>query len=93
MAEFGEIVWALKPKSKGINKWEYRWCEGVWFGVVNRSGENIVLTVEGATRTPHIRRKPEGEDRWNARVLDKARGLPWEPIPGKNSVQIPFRVF
>ncbi len=92
VVEFGEVVWALRPKSRGISKWDYRWYEGVWVGVVNKSGEHIVLTEEGATRTPHVRGRPEGEYRWNIGALNRARGLPWEPVPGKNSVQIPVRI-
>ncbi len=59
IAERGEVVWAIRPTIRGANKWDYRWYEGVWVGVVNSSGENIVLTEEGATRAPHIRRRPE----------------------------------
>ncbi len=90
VVEFGEVVWALRPKSKGTSKWDYRWHEGVWVGAVNKSGakHHMLELEDGTTRTPHARRRPEGEDRWNMRALDHARGLPWEPIPGKNSVQI-----
>ncbi len=44
-------------------------------GIVNKSGESIVLTEDGATRTPHIGRKPDGEERWNGRMLDKVKGI------------------
>ncbi len=26
--KLGEVVWAIRPKSKGVNKWDYRWYEG-----------------------------------------------------------------
>ncbi len=74
VVELGEVVWALRPKSRGINKLDYIWYEGVWVGVVNKSGENIVLTEEGATRTPHVRRMPEGEDRCNIRGTKQGYG-------------------
>ncbi len=91
VVEFGEVVWAIRPKSRGVTKWDYRWYEGIWVGVVNRSGEHVVLTEEGAARTPHVRRKPEDE-RWRSRILDKVKGVPWEPVPGKGTLQIPVKV-
>ncbi len=60
VAEFGERVGALRPKSKGAHKWDYIWYEGVRVGVVSESGEKIIITPEGATRSPQVRRRPEG---------------------------------
>ena len=33
IAEFGETVMYLYPKSKGVDKFDSRWGEGIWLGV------------------------------------------------------------
>ena len=38
LVKFGEGVWYLKPKSKGKNKAECRWEDGVYLGVRDESG-------------------------------------------------------
>ena len=40
--EFGECVTYLKPKSKGVNKADPRWKEGVYLGMKNRSEEYLM---------------------------------------------------
>ena len=38
IAEFGECVWYLKPGSKGKDKFDCRWDEGVYLGIRRASG-------------------------------------------------------
>ncbi len=40
VAEFGESVWFLYPKSKGRNKMKSRWASGIWLGVRDESGRS-----------------------------------------------------
>ena len=63
VAECGECVWAIRPKSKGASKWEYRWYSGIWVGMMVETNEHIILTPEWATRTNRIRRKLDGTQR------------------------------
>ncbi len=46
VVEFGEIVWALMPACRGVTTRDYMRYEGMWVGVVSKSGEHIVLTEE-----------------------------------------------
>ncbi len=45
-AEFGECVYYMKLKTKGIHTWEERWAEGIWLGVREESGEMLPLIQE-----------------------------------------------
>ena len=38
IAKFGECIWFFKPNSKGKNKAEYRWLNGIWLSVREESG-------------------------------------------------------
>ncbi len=44
-----------------------------WAGIVSKSAEHILMTKEGATRAPHIRRIPEGAEGVAANVIDKVQ--------------------
>ncbi len=58
VAEFGECVYYLKLKTKGIHTWEERWAEGIWLGIREESGELIICTSEGVVEARHGQRKP-----------------------------------
>ena len=38
-----------------------------------------------------IRRKA-GPERWNQDLFSKIKGTPWEPLPGRNSIEVPISV-
>ena len=42
--EFGGCIIYMQPGTKGRDKFESRWQEGIWFGVVDRSLELIMGT-------------------------------------------------
>ena len=50
MAEFGENVWYLRAGSLGQAKFENRWEEGVWLGILDDSGESIIGTEIGVVK-------------------------------------------
>ena len=83
VAEFCECVWYLKAGSTGKDKFESRWEDGVWLGIRDRSGESIIGTPEGVVKARDFRRKGVLTERWNRDEINGFRGLPWEPIPGK----------
>ena len=41
----------------------------------------------GVIKVKHYKQRPETE-RWNLEELEKAVGVPWEPIPGRTGIQI-----
>ena len=78
----GECIWYLKPESAGVNKADMRWEEGIYAGVRIESGELFVMTSEGVIKIRSFCRKAE-DQRWDKEQLEKAQGVPWEPIPGR----------
>ena len=59
--EFGENVLYLRPGSRGKDKFEVRWENGVWFGIADRTGESIVGTEHGVIKVRDVR-SIEGQD-------------------------------
>ena len=81
-----------KPTTKGKDKANVRWAEGVWFGVRDESGEHIVATNKGVLKVRAIRRRGSQQDRWNWEEFKKVVGLPWEPIPGRPEIEMTSRI-
>ena len=88
-AEFGECVWYLQPKSAGKHKLSTRWGEGIWIGIKEESGEVLIGTTEGVIKVRTVRRKPE-VNKWNVEMFKGMKGLPWEPVPGRDSNEPPI---
>ena len=88
ICEFGECVWYLRPKSKGIHKLKSRWETGVYLGIRDESTEIFIGTEQGVIKVRTIRRKGSEEERWNIVQVDRMKGTPWEPQPGRNSFNI-----
>ena len=63
VAEFGECVWYLMPKTKGNDKLSLRWGDGIWLGIREESGEAIIGTRSGVIKTNTLRRKGAEEER------------------------------
>ena len=88
VAEFGECIWYLKPGSRGMDKMYSRWETGVFVGVRDESGEVIVGTKDGFIKVRTFRRKASKESRWNRIEFDAIQGTPWEPIPGREGIEL-----
>ena len=65
--------------------------EGVWLGVRSESGEFTVGAKEGVAKCRDFRGRPEGE-RWNKEALSGMKGTPWQPTPGRDSMEVRCRV-
>ena len=76
----------LKPNTLGRNKFTVRWQEGIWLGIREESGEAIVGTPDGVLKARSIRRVGSVEERW--RSGEGMKGVPWEPIPGREGIEI-----
>ena len=92
VAEFGERVMYLKPGQKGHHKLECRWEEGIWLGMRNISYEHYIGTPEGCVKVRDIRRFGHKRDQWNLELVNKVKGLPWEPIPGQGLGEIKSKI-
>ena len=59
-------------------------------GVRSESAAVIIAATEGVV-CRDFRRRPEGE-RWNREMLDGMKGAPWQPTPGRDSIEVRCRV-
>ena len=90
--EFGECVMFLHPGTEGNDKADYRWGEGVYIGIRNRSEEYLIGTKEGVTKVRTVKRRATKEEQWNQDMFKSIRGTPWEPIPGREGVELRSRI-
>jgi hypothetical protein len=79
-------------KTKGKKTFEERWAEGIWLGVREESSEILVGTMEGVVKARSFRHKATNEDRWDPKWLDGFRGVPWEPEPGRQNIEVNIKV-
>ena len=93
VAEFGECIWYLKPKSKGKEKRRSRWDNGIWLGIRDESNEIFVGTPQGVLKVRTIRRRADKEGRWNWEQFEAMRGVPWEPIPGREGIEVKASIY
>ena len=83
IAEFGERVFYLKLDSAGKNKYDVRWNEGIFLGVMDESNEILVGTREGVVKAKDFKRMGTYANRWNKQEILEMKGAPWEPTPGR----------
>jgi hypothetical protein len=88
VAEFGESVLYIRAESVGKDKYNSRWEEGVFLGVREESGEIIVGTKEGVIKARAFRKKGSEKERWSNESVKSVGGIPWEPIPGREGIEI-----
>ena len=82
IVEFGESIMFLRSKSVGKDKYDSRWENGIWLGIREESGENIIGTKDGVLKARTIRRKATQDERWKDELFDAFRGVPWQPVLG-----------
>lgn len=83
LAEFGEIVHFLIPKTKDMpGKFDDRWSEGVWLGCDVRSGEHLIGMDSGVFRVSTVRAKTR-DTKWSTERIASMTGKPGQPVPGQ----------
>ena len=55
---------------------------------MDESGEILSGTEEGANKVRATRRKGTMTERWDKDVFDGLKGVPWEPIPGREGIKV-----
>ncbi len=60
-----------------LGKMESTWKEGVYLGVVGMSGELVIGSDEGITRTRTVHRRVV-ERRWGPQNVDKIKWATWK---------------
>ena len=91
IACFGENIWYKKAVTNHLNKLECRWEPGIWLNVDMHTNEVIIGTSRGVVKAKSVRRRPLAE-RFDAEALNTMKGLPWEPVPGVDSEEIPIDI-
>ena len=99
IVEFGEQVLGKlarermdrKKKSKNANakrKLTTRWCLGTWVGMVERTGEHVIIAKSSgkAVRVRTIKRVPEVA-RWDADAILNMKATPRYPDPSNKAQQ------
>ena len=71
VAEFGECVWFLQPRSRGATGMVGRWSEGIWLGTREESGEVMIGTKDGIMKARTVRRKASHVQLCNRTKLDE----------------------
>ena len=79
LVPFGETVAGHFPL-KHREKMDSDWHLGIWEGRTSTSNEHILLTQGGVLRCRSVRRL-ELEERHNKKIIESARGLPWDQRP------------
>ena len=88
---FGDIVMYLQLKIARGNKGYPAKKIGAWLGAIERTEEVLIGTERGDIKRRTVTHLPEGEQ-WDAQIVNKARGLPWEPLPGRQSHHAPVAI-
>ena len=70
---FGEKCIFFRPSR---HKGDLQRDRGLWIGINERNGANILGTPTGVVESRSVRRLPEGEQ-WDAEMVVAMKGLPW----------------
>ena len=65
--------------------------DGIWLGVMGRTGESIIGTPQGVVKAFTVKRRPV-EERWSLDDIHNMRGTPGKPNPDANDQRIPVRI-
>ena len=88
LQEFGERVVYSKPNSLGKDKLASRWENGTFIGLQDDSSELLIGTPSGVLKARSFNHHTMGTDKWSANGVESMTGLPWEPVPGRQGVEV-----
>ena len=94
IASFGEKVLYRQLDAKHlVDKAEPRYSEGIWVGLLPRTNECLIGTVDGVIKADSaaVKRLPEGS-KWCRTTVEAMVGYPWQPVPGVEGDHIPIRI-
>ena len=70
------VLWRRKKVGGALGKLTSLWEDGIFLGVMGKSGELIVGDGKGVWKTRTVHRKPHSE-RWDPKTIDLVRHPPW----------------
>ena len=59
-----------------------------FLGIREESGELIIGTDKGVIKARAFRRRGSDEERWSSDKIRSVGGVPWEPVPGREGIEI-----
>jgi len=75
--EIGEaVLWRRKRIGGALGKLSLLWEDGIYLGIMGKSGEMIIGDGKGVWKTRSVSRKPIGE-RWDPATIDLVKHPPW----------------
>ena len=78
----------LKPGTEGRIKAGMRWDDGIYLGMRSRTEEYVIGTENGVIKVISIRRHGTEAMQWDKRRFEAFNGVPWEPVPGREGIEI-----
>ena len=91
LVPFGEKVFYLPMKIVKRSKGMPAKKPGIWLGINERTEENLIGTANGVIKCRTVIRLSE-TDAWDRVLLSQMRGVPWNPVPGKDDIRIPVDI-
>ena len=70
------VLWRRKKVGRALGKLTSLWEDGIFLGVMGKSGELILGDGKGVWKTRTVHRKPPSE-RWDPKTIDLVRHPPW----------------
>merc|ERR1712186_73111 len=61
-------------------------------GIADRTNEVIIGTSEGVIKVRDVRRHGLDKDKWDLVKFNGFQGVPWEPIPGREGIELKCKV-
>ena len=84
-----KVLWL--PAGKRKSTLDIKWQVGIYLGIVRRSDESFIGTPDGVVKARSVKRLSR-EERSDAALFNAIRGSPWQPTPGKDSLEVPVRI-
>ena len=81
----------LPMKIASSSKGEPARRAGIWLGTIDRTEETIIGTKDGVVKCRTLSRLAS-RDQWDSTMVLQIKGLPWEPVLGRRTMQIPVDV-
>ena len=91
LVPFGETIMYLPMKTVHRNKGEPAKLPGVWLGINERTEEVLVGTHKGIVKCRTVSRLSKDQC-WDAAMVNRMKGVPWEVVPGRPGVAIPVEI-
>ena len=78
----------LLPESVGVSKLDSRWSTGHFLGIRDESNELLIATAQGVLKVRTVRYYINISKKWDPVSFSGIVGLPWEPVPGREGIEV-----